>query len=349
MNDISIYRMLDANLNRAAEGIRTLEDIARFALSDQPLTKELRSIRHRTRELSAALQPRLLAGRDAANDIGLAISQEVKSDQRDNLFQVAAGAVKRLQEALRVVEESLKLVSHYPLAKQYEALRYEAYALEKNFNSALESQLRRRRLPGGIYGITAHELSNGRDNVSVAQAMLEGGIRIIQYREKTFPKLRQHQECLAIRRLTEQAEAVFIVNDHVDIAVAVQADGVHIGQEDLPLEAVRRQVGEKMLIGLSTHSPKQGDDAVRRGADYIGVGPIFATQTKKDAAAPVGFEYLDYAAKLPLPSVAIGGIKESNLAEVASHGPTCACLVSDIVGAPDIAAKVKTLRQLWPE
>ena len=349
MSDQSLYRLLDANLNRAAEGIRTLEDIARFTLSDETLTTELKALRHRTRELTAHLEAQLLAGRDAARDIGLPISQTVCSDRRDNLFQVAAGANKRLQEALRVVEESLKLVAQYPLAKEYEKLRYLSYSLEQAFNARLQLYLNRKKLCNGLYGITAQELSKGRDNVSVVRAMLEGGIRIIQYREKTFDKLRQYRECLAIRRLTQDYGATFIVNDHADIAIAVNADGVHLGQEDLPLEEVRRQVGPHMLIGLSTHSPAQGDDAVRRGADYIGVGPVFATQTKKDAAAPVGFDCLAYAAKLPLPSVAIGGIKESNLAEVAAHGPTCACLISDIVGADDITAKVKALLKLWPE
>ena len=148
-----------------------------------------------------------------------------------------------------------------------------------------------------------------------------------------------------LRRLTEKAGACFIVNDHIDIAMLVGADGVHIGQEDLPVPEVRRLVGPDMLIGLSTHSPEQAVAAVNAGADYIGVGPIFATQTKEDVVDPVGFDYLDWVARnIELPFVAIGGIKAHNIAEVARHGARCCALVSELVGARDIPAQVEAVR-----
>ena len=350
MSETSLYRILDANINRAAEGCRTLEDLARFQLEDAALTRSLRELRHAVRTHCDHLLPLLLAGRNAIADLGLPLSQTAGGDAREDLQQLTAGAAKRMQEALRVSEENLKLLGHYPLAKEYEQLRYRAYTLEQEFRAALQRRILRPRLPNGLYGITAHELSNGRDNMTVARAMLDGGLRILQYREKDMKKRQQYEECLELRRLTHEYDALFIINDHPDIALAVEADGVHIGQDDLPLEEVRRLVGERMLIGLSTHSPAQAEDAVRRGADYIGVGPLFATKTKKDVCAPVGFEYLDYvAAKIPLPFVAIGGIKEHNLPQVLQHGATCACLVSDIVGADDIAAKVEALLKLWPK
>ncbi len=124
------------------------------------------------------------------------------------------------------------------------------------------------------------------------------------------------------------------------------ADGVHIGQEDIPLPDVRALVGSKMCIGLSTHCPEQAKEAVRLGADYLGVGPIFATQTKEDVTAPVGYAYLDWvAANISTPFVAIGGIKEHNIAEVAAHGARCCALVSELVGAEDIAGKVAAVRR----
>ena len=131
----------------------------------------------------------------------------------------------------------------------------------------------------------------------------------------------------------------------MDLAILAEADGVHIGQEDFPLPAVRQLVGPKMCIGLSTHSPEQARAAVAVGADYIGVGPIFATRTKEDVVAPVGFDYLDWvAANISIPFVAIGGIKEHNITDVARHGARCCALVSELVGAPDIAAKVQAVR-----
>jgi thiamine-phosphate pyrophosphorylase len=203
-------------------------------------------------------------------------------------------------------------------------------------------------LPPGIYGITAERFSAGRSNVEVVREMIRGGVSIVQYREKHARKsIREiYSECLEIRRMTRDAGVLFIVNDFVDIALLVDADGLHVGQDDLPVAEVRKLVGEK-LIGLSTHSPAQAREAIGLGADYIGVGPLFETHTKENVCAPVGLDYLAHAVeKVPLPFVAIGGIKENNLAKVRDLGARTVCLVTDIVGAPDIAAKVRRLRAI---
>jgi len=197
-----------------------------------------------------------------------------------------------------------------------------------------------------IYGITAEEYSMGRSNIEVVARMIEAGIRVIQYREKEKSDREKYEECLKIRELTRVAGVTFIVNDRVDLAMLVGADGIHLGQDDLPPQAVREMVGGEMFIGLSTHSPAQAEAAVRLGVDYIGVGPIFATNTKKDVCAPVSLEYLDYVVKnIRLPFVALGGIKEHNIAEVYRRGARCIALVTEIVGAPDIGAKVRALRK----
>ncbi len=205
------------------------------------------------------------------------------------------------------------------------------------------------QLPHGLYGITSEAHARGRANVEVAAAMIEGGIRVIQYREKGGQKsLRQIvEECRAIRRMTRAAGALLIVNDQVDIAMLVEADGVHVGQDDLSVADVRRLVGTGMLIGLSTHSPEQARQAYREGADYIGVGPIFATRTKADVVDPVGLACLDYVVRnVPLPAVAIGGITLNSLKQVIDHGARTVCMVSEIVGAADIAATVRRVNSL---
>lgn len=201
-------------------------------------------------------------------------------------------------------------------------------------------------LAADLYGITAEEYSRGRKNPEVVRMMVDAGIKVIQYREKEKKMRAKYEECLEIRKITESAGALFIVNDHPDLAVITGADGVHLGQEDLPPGAVRQLVGEEMLIGLSTHSPEQAREAQEGGAvDYIGVGPIFPTSTKKDVCDPVGFSYLDYVVQnIRLPFVAIGGIKESNAGEVWQRGARCLAMVTEIVGAEDIAAKVRALR-----
>lgn len=207
--------------------------------------------------------------------------------------------------------------------------------------------MRRNIINTDLYGITAEEHSLGRSNIEVVKEMIHAGIKVIQYREKDKKALYKYEECLAIRKLTKEAGVHFIVNDDIDIALLVKADGIHIGQEDLPIEKVRELVGPDMVIGLSTHSPQQGLDAVKRGADYIGVGPIFKTYTKKDVCDPVGLTYLDYVVKhLDIPFVAIGGIKENNIAEVKSRGAKCICLVTEIVGAAHIGEKISMLRGL---
>lgn len=198
-----------------------------------------------------------------------------------------------------------------------------------------------------IYGLTSEEHSLGRSNIETAKELLQAGVKVIQYREKDKKALAMYQECLVLREMTRKAGATFIVNDHIDLAIAVAADGVHIGQDDLPPAVVRRLVGEEMIIGLSTHTPEQAQAAVSGGVvDYIGVGPVFATQTKKDVCAPVGFDYLEYVAQnIALPFVAIGGIKEHNIREVASRGARIFALVTELVGVTDIAAKVQAIRQ----
>ena len=208
------------------------------------------------------------------------------------------------------------------------------------------------RLPHGVYGITAQKFSNGRANVEVVREMIAGGIRIIQYREKRPPKnfASMLEECRVIRKLTRAAGVLFIINDYPTLALLVDADGVHVGQDDWPVAEVRRLIGPDKIIGLSTHAPKEAQAAVAAGADYIGVGPIFSTQTKDDVTDPVGLEYIDYInANCPLPFTVLGGIKEHNLAEVIAHGAQSACLVTDIDEADDIRAKAQRLQAMFPQ
>lgn len=195
---------------------------------------------------------------------------------------------------------------------------------------------------GQLYCLTSEEHSRGRSVIAAAEAMLAGGVRILQYREKNKDKRLKHMECLALRRLTRERGCLFIVNDDADIALAVKADGLHIGQEDLPLAAARAVLGPGAVIGVSTHTPAQAEAAVLGGADYIGVGPIYATNTKKNVCPAVGFEYLDYAVKnVKIPFVAIGGIKRHNLPEVLARGARCAALVTEITEADDIESRVR--------
>ncbi len=200
-------------------------------------------------------------------------------------------------------------------------------------------------IPKGLYGITGESFSNGKSNLQCVEEMIKAGIKIIQYREKDKPVRNKIKEIKEIRELCRKNETIFIVNDHVDVAILVDADGVHVGQEDMHPSDVRALLGPDKIIGLSTHSPEEGLASLKEDIDYIGTGPIFPTTTKDRAA--VGLEYLEFAVKnLDIPFVAIGGIKESNMAEIVKRGAERVCLVSEIVGAESIDEKVKQLNHI---
>ncbi len=196
-----------------------------------------------------------------------------------------------------------------------------------------------------LYAITDDSLSRGRPVLQVVHELLLGGVRIVQYREKDKSAGQMLEDCLAISALCKEANACFIVNDHIDIALLCKADGVHVGQDDLPVPAVRSLVGKDMIIGLSTHSPEQAKKAEEVGADYIGVGPLYATKTKKDVCEAVGLSYLDHVlAHSSLPFVAIGGIKRHNISDVLSRGKkgAVACaLVSELLDCDNIPERVQ--------
>lgn len=195
-----------------------------------------------------------------------------------------------------------------------------------------------------IYCITAEKYSRGRSNIKVVKEMLDSGIKIIQYREKYKSFKEKYKECMVIRKLTKKKKAVFIINDHPDLCLMVGADGVHLGQDDYPVKAVRKLVKDDYIIGVSTHSPQQYIKAVAEGADYAAVGPLFETHTKDDVMAPVGLKYLRWVDKhKKIPFVAIGGIKEHNIDKVFKAGAKCICLVSDITSADNIKKKIKRI------
>lgn len=197
-----------------------------------------------------------------------------------------------------------------------------------------------------IYCLTDSRQSLGRTTLEVVEQMLLGGARIIQYREKDKDAGPMLEECLAIREMTRKAGCCFIVNDHVDIALLCGADGVHVGQDDLPLASVRSLLGTERVIGVSTHCWAEAETAIRGGADYIGVGPIFPTATKTTTPA-VGYAYLEEAAaKATVPTVTIGGINEGTAAEVVRRGARCCGIVSAITLAADIPAKMAELRAI---
>ncbi len=194
-----------------------------------------------------------------------------------------------------------------------------------------------------LYVITDAGLARGRSHQEVIEATILGGATIVQYRAKDVSTRQMVTEAQVLRELTRRAGVPFIVNDRVDVALAVDADGVHIGQDDMPVALARKLIGDR-LLGVSAHSLSEAVQAVQDGADYLGVGPVFATPTKPDAAPPIGIDGLTTIRRqISIPIVAIGGINQTNAAEVIRTGVEGIAVVSAVVAAEDVAAAARQL------
>jgi thiamine-phosphate pyrophosphorylase len=189
-----------------------------------------------------------------------------------------------------------------------------------------------------LYVITGESFHPGRPLLEVMEQAIIGGADIIQLRDKSSSKRDILIKARGLRELTRRYGVTFIVNDHIDIALAVDADGIHLGQDDLPIAEARKIVGPDKWIGISTHAIEEAREAEREGADYIGVGPVFETKSKVDVVAPVSTDYVfQVAAEIKIPFVAIGGIKLHNIDQVLDAGATRICAISEIVGSQDVA------------
>jgi thiamine-phosphate pyrophosphorylase len=359
----SLYRILDANLDRAREGIRVLEEWCRFGLGDPALTACCKDLRQ---QLGQWHHPQLRAARQTETDPGTALSHPQEQTRAD-LTAVLQANLGRVQEALRVLEEYGKLYEPN-LAAAAKQMRYQVYMLDSQLlplppamrdsipnsvpdstsnptsnSMAVPSSLRQQRLhqlkTAPLYLVT----SPHPNLVEVVAAALAGGLTLVQYRDKEA----NDQTRLALARqlcqLCHEHGALFLVNDRVDIALAVDADGVHLGQQDLPGEVARQLLGPDRLLGRSTTNPEELAGALAEAPDYVGVGPVFETPTKAGKAA-AGFEYVRYAKDhVPCPWFAIGGVDAENLGAVLAAGATQVAVVRALMAAPDPKQITQTL------
>lgn len=200
----------------------------------------------------------------------------------------------------------------------------------------------------GIYVITDGAMTPGRSHTDIAKAAAEGGAGCVQLRDKNLPGRQLFEVARALRRIASRRGMLFIVNDRIDVALASEADGAHVGQDDMPMRAARRLMGRDAVIGVSAASVEEAVKAQADGADYVGLGPIFSTATKADAGEAVGLEMITKVKRaVRIPVVAIGGIAIANAADVAAAGADSAAVISAVVCAPDMAEAVRALRQEW--
>jgi len=197
-----------------------------------------------------------------------------------------------------------------------------------------------------VYVITDAKLSRGRSHLEVAQAAIEGGASIIQFREKEMTTRELVETARRLKELTEEKGVPFIVNDRLDVALAVEADGVHVGQDDMPAALARQLIGPRKILGVSASTVEEALQAEKNGADYVSASPVFTTPTKPDTPPPTGLEGLRAIVEaVNLPVIAIGGINEKNAAEVMEAGAQGVAVISAVVSPPDIAAAARHLRE----
>jgi len=324
---LAACRILDAAANRAREGLRVVEDYVRFALDDAHLSELLKRTRHQLADALRQLDPLLLvSGRDTAGDVGTVIHTPSEM-ARTTPLAVAQASLKRAQEAARTLEEYSKLVSpavppdQLSVPERLGRFRYGLYTLEK---AVLTTAHSRRQLDDFRLYLLLTEGLCRLDVETVLSEAVRNGVRIVQIREKTLPDRALLEWAHRVRAATRTLGVKLIINDRPDLAVLCDADGVHVGQEELSVRDARRVVGPERLVGVSTHNIEQARQAVLDGASYLGVGPVFPSGTKAFAAEELaGLDFVrQVAGEISLPWYAIGGIDAENLKQVLDAGAT---------------------------
>ncbi|HWY88298.1 MAG TPA: thiamine phosphate synthase [Gemmataceae bacterium] len=342
---IDTARIVDASANRAREALRVLEDFARFVRGDAFLSGRLKNLRHQFAESLEHLPAHLLLqSRDTLHDVGTTITTP-QEQERASPDDVARANAKRLQEALRSLEEFGKILNS-DFGQTIEQLRYESYTLER---ALLGVAARSVQLAQAKLYVLVTEAACRASLVGTVREALAGGAQIIQLREKARDDRVLLEMARDLRKMTRTAGALFIVNDRPDIALLAEADGVHLGQDDLPVQQARRLLGPDALIGVSTHDLDQVRSSVLEGANYLGVGPTFPSKTKKFERFP-GLEFVgQVAAETALPAFALGGVTAANVHEVLAAGGTRVAVSHAVCAAEDPRAAARRIRDLLDE
>jgi thiamine-phosphate pyrophosphorylase len=341
--ECAVYRIIDANFNRAREAIRVIEEFCRFALNSSPLAERAKQARH---ELSSAIgrldAGRLISSRDTTGDVGVGMTVDSQL-ARGELRDCFTAGCKRLTEALRVLAETTQTLDQ-SVAERLEKLRYTAYTLEKDI--VLFSDTFEKYKSVKLYIVITSNLPA--EVISLAYKCVAGGADCIQLRAKAVEDDKLFAIAVEFVRICREAGVLSIINDRVDVAAASGADGVHLGQNDLPIEQARKLQLTPLITGKSTHSPEQLRAACEERPTYAALGPVFATATKPTAPA-VGLEYVRQAKEIldgtGIGNVAIGGITLENAEDVLKAGADAIAVCAAVTKARDPAAACRALKE----
>ena len=343
MTERAAYRIIDANFNRAREALRVIEEYCRFGLDHAGLSSRAKAMRH---QLSSAIgrldADRLLACRDTVGDVGVGMSVEGQLG-RGNLEDCLCAACKRLPEALRVLAEVAKM-EDVVLAQTMETLRYKAYTLEKDI--ALSAVPARMFDRVALYIVITGELPA--EVLSLAAMCVEGGADCLQLRCKNLSDRQRLALGQEFVRMCREGGALSIINDRVDLAIACEADGVHLGLEDVPVDLAHKLQRRPLIIGATTHNLDELSRSCVENPTYVAIGPAFATVTKPDLV-PAGLGFIRRAverlAGTGIGHVAIGGIHQGNIDQVLQAGAGRVAVCSAVACASDPAAACRQLKE----
>lgn len=312
-------RIIDANINRAIEALRVIEEYTRFISLSPDTTEILKKQRHQLAKHFSLNEKKL---QFSCRNTQMDLRAQESNPNRSDLSDLLAANFSRLKEALRVLEE-------YSGNKLFNRFRYETYDLEKKVMLPLLKYSVRQ----GVYLIS--------DDPKILKKGLEWGVALIQLRNKTQSKEQILNQAIALAPIAKQHGIPFIVNDFLDIALIADADGLHIGQDDLEADQLRPLLGANKIIGKTTHSLDQGLVAQAKGADYVSVGPLWETPSKPNREG-IGFDYLKAASeKLQIPYVAIGGIDLERAKNIIEYQPPLIGLIRDHDNVPQLQALMR--------
>ena len=339
-----MLRVIDANLDRLGEGVRVLEDVARFLLDDADLTQQLKNLRHKLVRDMQPLEQQLVAARKAEEDVGASLRPPGGAARHKDLPALVKANARRVQESLRVLEEFARLSTTSLVVKpeELEHFRFEVYELEHRLVSKLLRREKSGRL-AGLYLILDTQGLRGRDEGEVAAQAIRGGITVLQLRDKQHGRAELLEMAQKLKKICAEKEVLFIVNDYLDVALSAGADGLHLGQGDLPLAEARRLLPVDKLLGCSCTTVSQAVRAQSEGADYVAVGSIYPTLSKERYEL-VGPDTLrQVREKVSLPLIAVGGINESNIEEVMKAEADGVAVISAVLGTEDVEGATRGL------
>ncbi len=331
---IRLLRVIDAAANRGREGLRAVEDYVRFVLDDPHLTDRLKCLRHDlTSILSVVPLDQRLAARETLADVGTSLTTPTENHRQD-VDSVMVANFTRTQEALRSLEEFGKVLDP-GMAKELKEIRYEMYTLQRVVETTRSAK---EILADALLYVLIDGCTSAKQFRTLVASLVSSGVHVIQLRDKRPDERLLLERARVLREMTLSTGTLFVMNDRADLAVLSRADGVHMGQDDLTVKAARTIVGPGVLVGVSAHSIEQARQAVMDGADYIGVGPTFPSETKQFEQFP-GVELLcAVAAEIRLPTFAIGGLDAENLPSVLSTGVRRIAVSGAVARSEDPAA-----------